>query len=92
MSHDGARIWKRPTASTPWARRAGGAAVVIDGAIYLLGGEAGFACQPVETCVPPYFNDVWRTRDGKNWRQVSDSPWNITEVRYDFALISRRGS
>jgi len=37
--------------------------------------------------------DVWVSKTGKNWVQVSDSPWNATEpadIKYDFdALVSR---
>jgi hypothetical protein len=74
-SRDGRR-WERVTAEAPWAKRAGAAAVVKNGFIYLLGGERGFTCGPVPAplCVPErdlYFNDVWRTRDGKNWEQVT---------------------
>jgi hypothetical protein len=74
-SRDG-RSWTRLTAAAPWAPRAGAAAVVKDGYIYLLGGERGFTCGPVppSVCVPErdlYFNDVWRTRDGRKWDRVT---------------------
>jgi hypothetical protein len=74
-SRDG-RHWERVTAAAPWAPRAGAAAVVKDGFLYLLGGERGFTCGPVPApfCVPErdlYFNDVWRTRDGKRWERVT---------------------
>ncbi len=71
-SRDGRR-WELLTAEAPWAARAGAAAVVKDGYIYLLGGEEGFLCQPVGLCTPPYFNDVWRTRDGIEWELVTAS-------------------
>jgi hypothetical protein len=74
-SRDGAQ-WAKVTPAAPWAPRAGAAAVVKDGSIYLLGGERGFTCGPVPAplCVPErdlYFNDVWRTRDGARWEQVT---------------------
>jgi len=74
-SRDG-KHWTPVTKAAPWAPRAGAAAVVKDGAIYLLGGERGFTCGPVPApfCVPErdlYFNDVWRTRNGKDWEQVT---------------------
>ena len=74
-SRDGEH-WTPVTKSAPWAPRAGGAAVVKDGYIYLLGGERGFTCGPVPAPlgVPErdlYFNDVWRTRNGKDWEQVT---------------------
>jgi hypothetical protein len=76
-SKDGRR-WEQVTAAAPWAPRAGAAAVVKNGYIYLLGGERGFTCGPVPAplCVPErdlYFNDVWWTRDGRNWEQVTSA-------------------
>ena len=70
-SRDGAN-WVPVTTNAPWAPRAGAAVVAKDGYIYLLGGEDGFQCDPSrpERC-PPYFNDVWRTRDGANWELVT---------------------
>lgn len=70
-SEDG-RSWERVTARAPWAPRAGAVAVSKDGWIWLLGGEEGFVCLPGGPC-PPYFNDVWRSRDGARWEQVTAS-------------------
>ena len=60
--------------------------VVKGGWIYLLGGEKGFTCAsngpppagPPAACLPgdpgyPYFNDVWRTRDGSHWQNLTTS-------------------
>lgn len=63
-SRDGVN-WEQVTDHAPWAPRAGGVAVVKNGRIFLLGGEAGF--------LGPYFNDVWSTRDGYNWDLVTPS-------------------
>jgi len=66
--------WTEVTAAAPWAPRAGGVAVVHRGYIYLLGGERGFTCGGAPGCVPErdlYFNDVWRTRDGLNWEEMT---------------------
>ncbi len=65
--------WEQVSAAAPWAPRAGGAAVVKDGRLYLLGGEAGFLCAPFPGCDLPYFNDVWSTTDGTNWEQVTEA-------------------
>ena len=55
----------------PWAPRAGAVVVEKEGWMYLLGGEEGFTCSdPAKPC-PPYFNDVWRSRDGAAWEQVT---------------------
>jgi len=74
-SRDGAHWAKVTPAPGPrWAPRAGAAAVVKDGYIHLLGGERGFTCGGAPGCVPTrdlYFNDVWRTRDGARWEQVT---------------------
>jgi len=70
-STDGAS-WERVTQHAPWSPRAGSAVTVKDGWLYLLGGEAGFLCAP-QPCQLPYFNDVWRTRDGAHWELVTAS-------------------
>ncbi|MGI9609945.1 MAG: hypothetical protein ACR2NL_06585 [Acidimicrobiia bacterium] len=62
------RDWKLVTPEAPWAPRAGADLLVKNGYLYLLGGEFGFTGFP-----PPYFNDVWRTRDGRQWEQVTAS-------------------
>ncbi len=70
-SRDGAN-WVPMTTNAPWAPRAGAAVVEKGGFIYLLGGEDGFLCDTnrPDRC-PPYYNDVWRSRDGANWELVT---------------------
>jgi N-acetylneuraminic acid mutarotase len=63
--------WEQLTAAAPWSPRAGSAVVVKDGELYLLGGETGFVCSPQPGCTPPYYNDVWKTKDGVTWEQVT---------------------
>jgi hypothetical protein len=75
-SHDGKR-WEPVTLKAPWAARAGAVVVEKDGYMWLIGGEDGFQCDPTrpDRC-PPYFNDVWRSRDGANWEPVtSNARW-----------------
>jgi len=69
-SKDGSS-WELVTDKAPWEKRAGAAVVAKDGYIYLLGGEDGFVCEPLPFCEPPYFNDVWRSKDGANWEEVT---------------------
>lgn len=69
-SADGA-TWEQVTAEAPWARRAGAELVTRGDYLYLLGGEQGFLCSPEPDCELPYYNDVWRSRDGANWEQVT---------------------
>ena len=71
-SADGGVTWEQTATSAPWSARAGAAVVVHNDAIYLLGGEVGFVCQPYPGCDPPYFNDVWRTTDGVTWELVTE--------------------
>jgi len=68
--------WEMVTDSAPWEPRAGGIALSFNGYLYLVGGEAGFLCAPFP-CDPPYFNDVWRTRDGVEWELVTpEAEWS----------------
>ncbi len=73
-SYDGAH-WVRLTEAAPWAPHAGAIVVSKNGNLYLIGGEDGFTCESGDHC-PPYYNDVWRSRDGRNWQLVTDAaPW-----------------
>jgi N-acetylneuraminic acid mutarotase len=75
-SGDGAE-WEEVTSAAPWQPRAGGAVVVKEGELYLLGGEEGFVCSPQPDCEPPYFNDVWKTTDGETWQEVTaEAEWS----------------
>lgn len=65
--------WTQVTDDAPWEPRAGAVVVVKDEYLYLLGGEEGFVCEPVETCTPPYFNDVWRSKNGSDWELVTEA-------------------
>ena len=51
----------------PWPGRDGHTAVVFDNYIYVFGGTCdAYSC----------FNDVWRSRDGAVWEEItSDAPW-----------------
>ena len=63
-SQDGSE-WRLATDDAPWEARAGGVALVKGGWLYFMGGEKGF------TGEDDYFNDVWRTKDGRNWEEVT---------------------
>ncbi len=70
-SRDG-ESWELVTAAAPWAARAGAAVVEKNGYLYLLGGEDGFLCEfDMGSLQCPYFNDVWRSRDGASWELVT---------------------
>lgn len=71
------RDWECLTKKAPWAPRAGGIAIVKNGYIYMIGGEDGFTCNPFTPRCPPYYNDVWRTKDGVCWELVTAAaPWS----------------
>ena len=63
-SQDGSE-WHMATDNAPWEARAGGVALVKGGWLYYMGGEKGF------TGEGDYFNDVWRTKDGMTWVEVT---------------------
>ena len=72
-SRDG-KSWELVTSDSAWSARAGAAVVKKGGYLYLLGGEDGFLCTVGPTGLQcPYFNDVWRSRDGAAWEQVTPS-------------------
>ncbi len=89
-SRDG-RTWKRMTADAPWDPRAGGVALVKDGYIWLLGGEEAFQCDPgrPDRC-PPYFNDVWRSRNGRDWQLVTDDAGWSPRPGHQCAVVADR--
>jgi len=88
-SADGRR-WTRVTAKAPWAPRAGGVAAVKDGYLWVLGGERGFTCSPLPDCTPPYFNDVWRSRDGRRWERVTAAAGWSARPGHQCAVVSGR--
>jgi hypothetical protein len=73
-SRDGAN-WSLVTPAAGWAGRAGLSAVVFRGHIYVLGGSQGDdASTGGQGRI--LFNDVWKSKDGETWMQVTDNaPW-----------------
>ena len=88
-SKDG-RSWTRVVEHAPWTARAGAVLVEKNGWIYLLGGEEGFTCgDPTKPC-PPYFNDVWRSRDGADWERVTEhAGWSPRPGHQCAVLLNR---
>jgi len=69
-SSDDGKDWKQETDKAPWSPRAYHQAAVLGDTMYVFGGG---------NYVPKYHanNDVWSTKDGKNWKQETDkAPWN----------------
>ena len=72
-SSDGIQ-WTELTDSAGWQGRAGLSSVVFNDDIYIMGGS--FNDDPAIIGGPPvrvYFNDVWKSGDGENWIQLTDS-------------------
>jgi hypothetical protein len=55
-----------------WRPRAGAIVLVKGGWMYILGGEKAFLPGPPGS-PDPYFNDVWRSKDGERWEMVTGS-------------------
>jgi len=82
-SSDGAS-WELVTASAGWSPRPGHQCQVISDTIVCFG---GFGFPIGAPSVPVHPSDVWISRNGANWEQISDAPWNATssaDVKYDF--------
>ena len=76
-----------------WAPRPGHQVVVLLNHFILFGGF-GLSTDPTDPFKPSNPMDVWVSRDGANWKQVSDSPWNATspgEIKYDFDALAVKG-
>lgn len=87
-SKDGS-TWTPETTSAPFGGRAGLAAVVHQGAIYVLGGSLGDdAATGGQGRV--LFNDVWKSRDGRTWTEVTGNGPRWTP-RAGAAVVSKNG-
>ena len=67
------RKWQKVTDEAPWAPRAGAVLVKRGKYMYLMGGEDGFQCNEQTPRCPPYYNDVWKSKNGKHWTQVTNN-------------------
>ena len=91
-TRDGA-TWELVTPAAAWAARPGHQAVVLANDIYVFGGF-GISADPSNPFKPSNPMDVWVSRDGADWRLVSNSPWNATtpeEIKYDFKALAVTG-
>ncbi len=62
---------------------------------FVLFGGFGLSADPMDPFKPSNPMDVWISKRGKNWKQVSDSPWDATDpsqVKYDFDVLVAPGS
>ena len=73
-SEDGEN-WEQMTAAAPWEGRAGLSAVMFQGEIYVMGGSVNDDSSIVGPGGPAriYFNDVWKSENGSDWVQLTDS-------------------
>lgn len=89
-SRDGAS-WELVTDSAGWSPRPGHQCQVLFDTIVCFG---GFGFPFGDPSVPVHPADVWVSRDGQNWVQVSDAPWNASssaDVKYDFDSLVVKG-
>ncbi len=85
--------WELVTSAAQWTPRPGHQCLVLQDQFVLFGGF-GLSPDPSNPFLPSNPMDVWVSRNGENWLQVSDSPWNATEpadIKYDFAAVVSRG-
>jgi hypothetical protein len=69
-STDG-RSWVRVLEKAPWGPRALHISFVFQDAIYVLGGQTMPKFASKESVSEVYYNDVWRSSDGRNWEQIA---------------------
>lgn len=70
--------WSVVASSSPWEARDSAAAFVFDSKMWIAGGIDGNGVptspdHAVEYWKAPYFNDIWNTTDGVQWRRVTAS-------------------
>ena len=76
--------WELVTDSAGWSPRPGHKCAVLANHFVCMGGF-GFPFNPM---------DIWVSKDGASWKQVSASPWNATspdDIRYDFDMLTVKG-
>ena len=76
-SKDGAN-WERVTDAAGWSKRPGHKCSVLSNHFVCMGGFS--ALNPYDFFADPPVNvnpsDIWVSKDGAEWEQVSSSPWN----------------
>jgi hypothetical protein len=67
-------IWQEVAPRAPWQERDAPASFLFNGAMYIAGGIDGNDVtrrKSVEYWNAPHFNDIWKTKDGKDWERVT---------------------
>lgn len=69
--YDGELVWTQVTKKAEWPERYDHAAAVYNGYLWVMGGY-----NPGQVKGDTYFEDVWKSSDGKTWEQVqANAPW-----------------
>ena len=77
--------WELVTPHAAWSARPGHQGVVLHDRIVAFGGF-GLLFNP---------SDMWASRNGRDWTQVSDTHWNAMsseDIKYDFDALAVQGS
>ena len=93
-SDDRGATWAQVTPSAGWPARAYFQAVTKGGEMFVLGGQnfkagPGAGCAPGQPSCSDFFNDVWSSRDGTDWKQLT--PHAGWETRAGLSAIVHRG-
>ena len=96
-SSDQGKTWTKVSANAGWAPRAYFAAVTKGRYMYVLGGQDFRIPSPPGFEGSQFFNDVWRSRDGVTWTQMTAAaPWEgragLSAAVLDGALYVFAGS
>ena len=87
-TQDGAN-WELVVEEADWPPRPGHRVVTLLGNMVLFGGF-GLSPDPQDPFAFANPMDIWVSKDGAAWTQVSDSPWNAKspeEIKYDFDAL-----
>jgi hypothetical protein len=85
---DGGTSWIRESSSAPFGRRGDFGLVEFEGRLWLIGGDR--IVDTRDPAVRDYFNDIWSSTDGKEWRlEVAEAPFS-PRARFTCLVLNGR--